>query len=194
MHNDPLDACKGGHTQVGHVSGICAHASSLHPSWPEGAPRDYLATEFTPPRHFLSRSDTPGVSTLFVDAAHGDDRNDGSEKNPLKTIARALEKARLAPAPRTIYLSSGLPHRLTSTMAMDTGLSNTTITTWPDDAGNISGHDASDGTSALAIVSGGVEWQPEWKPAPKGKFSTSDGSVVYSATVTLPQGVGEVRG
>jgi len=67
-----------------------------------------------------------GGSTLFVDAGSGSDSNSGSEASPLRHLTFAVAKARGLPAPATVVLRGGPPHRLGETLELtpaDSGLS-----------------------------------------------------------------------
>jgi len=75
--------------------------------------------------HYYSPKFTMSSSTvLYVDAASGNDNNDGSEASPLAHIATAVFRARGLPKPSTIILRGGV-HRLTETLQLgieDNGL------------------------------------------------------------------------
>ena len=80
-----------------------------------------------------------GGSTLYVDAGAGSDANSGSEDAPLRHLAFAVAAARGLPAPATIVLRGGPPHRLNETLELTAADSGLSIVAFPGERPVVSG-------------------------------------------------------
>jgi hypothetical protein len=72
-----------------------------------------------------SKTSTSSLTVLYVDAAYGNDKNDGSESSPLEHLASAVIRGRTLSGPISIILRGGAIHRLTETLQLgpyDNGL------------------------------------------------------------------------
>ena len=107
------------------------------------------------------------ASTLYVDFSKGADSAAGTEAAPLKTIAKAVEKAAALPKPRTILLRAGT-HMLSASVVLTPAHSELTIRPY---------------RAEEAVVSGGLPLNNlQWT---KGK-ALADGAHIYTAKLSLP--------
>lgn len=92
-----------------------------------------------PARPPLPPHNTAPPSTLYVDAALGDDANAGTQASPLAHVATAVSRARALPQPATVILRGGAPHRLAATLQLSAADSGLTIVNFPGEEPVITG-------------------------------------------------------
>lgn len=117
-----------------------------------------------PPFGKVSPHNNDPATTLYVDALHGSDTNDGSEGAPLAHLSTAVLRARTLPGPATILLRGGATHRLAAPLQLTPEDSGLTIGNVPGETPII--------TSGLLL---NTSWTPSQEPARPQSQSSSSG-------------------